>query len=464
MLLVSYPYPLQSYKFQYAILDPHTPTTNINNLRRMGTARGFGFLLTAPTSWTPLLPSLSDVMNTNRQFFLENGDQLDLHNDVIVAASGEYSRYTGGGVVEKEKVTNDGDYEIEITLVEPLPDIEEDDDEESDETLTLWFTSEGGYYNPFLAVNEPFEQIGESFRNPIYNDTNTSLSTRVGTNQGFSYQFPNVTFNPTLVPYNGNRKFIMDDGEMDIFNVVVLGGTGQYRKFTGTEFKQDIISPDPNWVATATFSTATEPSSTPITPQEEEGEVVSDGDAKATYDFKLIGGDAGFSDFILDYNTKQEIGNRFQNPVLNPSGKRIGTNQGFRFDFPPDEYTNNKPFYMANRFFQLEDGELNVMNEVIVLGTGIYSKYTGGYLNETLISVNPFETEITLVEKSSSSTSDDVDMDDTSNTDEEEVVEEVEDSGGNDIKSEACTMKKTGSCILYVGATAAWLVSSNVIW
>ena len=120
---------------------------------------------------------------------------------------------------------------------------------------------------------------------------------------------------------------------------------------------------------------------------------------------------------------------------------------------------------MANRFFQLEYGELNVMNEVIVSGTGIYSKYTGGYLNETLISVDPFETEITLVEKSSSSTSDDdVDMDDTSNTDEEEVVEEVEDSGGNDIKSEACTMKKTGSCILYVGATAAWLVSSNVIW
>ena len=76
----------------------------------MGTARGFGFI-TAPTSWT-LLPSLSDIMNTNRQFFIENGDQLDLHNNVIVAASGEYARYTGGSVVEKEVVTNDGDYEI----------------------------------------------------------------------------------------------------------------------------------------------------------------------------------------------------------------------------------------------------------------------------------------------------------------------------------------------------------------
>ena len=425
----------------------------------MGTARGFGFL-TAPTSWT-LLPSLSDIMNTNRQFFIENGDQLDLHNNVIVAASGEYARYTGGSVVEKEKITNDGDYEIEITLVEPLPDVEE---EESDETLTLWFTSEGGYYNPFMAVNEPFEQIGEAFKNPIYNDTNTSLSSRVGTNQGFSYQFPNVTFNPTLVPYNGNRKFIMDDGEMDIFNVVVLSGTGPYRKFTGTEFKQDIISPDPNWVATATFSTATEPSSTPITPQEEEGEVVSDGDTKATtYDFKLIGGDAGFSDFILDYNTKQEIGNRFQNPVLDPLGNRIGTNQGFRFDFPPDEYTKNKPFYMANRFFQLKDGELNVMNEVIVLGTGIYSKYTGGYLNETLISVDPFETEITLVEKSSSSTSDDdVDMDDTSNAG-EDVVEEVDDSSGDEIRSVACVVKKTSS-VACMGAAAAWLVSINAIW
>jgi len=437
-------------QFQYAILDPHTPTTNINNLRRMGTARGFGFL-TAPTSWT-LFPSSSDVMNTNRQFFIENGDQLDLHNNIIVAASGEYAKYTGGSVVQKEVLTNDGDYEIEITLVEPLSDIEED---ESDETLTLWFTSEGGYYNPFMAVNEPFEQIGESFRNPIYNDTNTSLSTRVGTNQGFSYQFPNVTFNPTLVPYNGNRKFIMDDGEMDIFNVVVLRGTGPYRKFTGTEFKQDIISPDPAWIATATFSiTATEP--TAVSPEE----VVSDGDAKATtYDFKLVGGEAGFSDYILDYNTKQEIGNRFQNPVLNPSGKRIGTNQGFRFDFPPDEYTKNKPFYMANRFFQLKDGELNVMNEVIVLGTGIYSKYTGGHLNETLISVDPFETEITLVEKSSSASDDE--GDETPNTEGE--VEEVDESSGDDTKSEARVMKKTSS-VAYMGAAAAWLVSSNVIW
>ena len=248
MLLDSYILSLQSYKFQYAILDPHTPTTNINNLRRMGTARGFGFI-TAPTSWT-LLPSLSDIMNTNRQFFIENGDQLDLHNDVIVAASGKYARYTGGSVVQKEKVTNDGDYEIEITLVEPLPDEEEESD---DETLTLRYTSDGGYYNPFLAVIEPFDQIGESFRNPIYNDTNISSSSRVGTNQGFGYVFPNVTFNPTLSPFQGNRKFIMDDGEMDMFNQVVLGGTGPYRKFTGTQFIQDIISPDPNWVATASL-------------------------------------------------------------------------------------------------------------------------------------------------------------------------------------------------------------------
>jgi len=251
----------------------------------------------------------------------------------------------------------------------------------------------------------------------------------------------------------------MDDGEMDIFNVVVLRGTGPYRKFTGTEFKQDIISPDPAWIATATFSTATE--QTAVSPEE----VVSDGDAKATtYDFKLVGGEAGFSDYILDYNTKQEIGNRFQNPVLNPSGKRIGTNQGFRFDFPSNEYTKNKPFYMANRFFQLKDGELNVMNEVIVLGTGIYSKYTGGHLNETLISVDPFETEITLVEKSSSSISDDeMETVETSSVD-EEVVEEVDDSRGDDIRSVACVVEKTSSVAYMGAAAAAWLVSSNVIW
>ena len=424
-------------QFQYSILDPHTPTTNINNLRRLGTARGFGFFTSVSTNNDTVININTEgvLANTNRQFFIEDGSQLDLHNDMIVSASGRFAKYTGGSIAEKFIIDKVNDsYEIEISLIEPEL-YEGDEDEESDDEITIRITSDG-YYNAFVAVIEPYEQIGEAFQNPVY-DTRALNSSTIGINQGFGYNFPNVTFNPTMSTWQGNQKLIMNDGEMEMFNQVVLRGTGPYRKFVGVEATQDIISFDPNWVTDVTFS-ATKPS----TPDDEEVEL--DGDTKAkTYDFKLIGGDAGFSDYILDYNTQQEIGNRFQNPVLNPTGKRIGTNQGFRFNFPPDEYTKNKPFYMANRLFQLEDGELNVMNELIVSATGIYSKYLGGYLNETLISSDPFTSEITLVEKIDSSASDDVmETDETSSTN-DDVVEEVEDSSGDDIKSGAHRMEMT---------------------
>ena len=419
----------------------------------MGTARGFGFFTSSSTVSTNNdtiinINTEGVLSNTNRQLFIEDGSQLDLQNEMIVAASGRYVKYTGGSIAEKFIIDKVNDsYDIEISLIEPEL-YEGDKDEESDDEITIRITSDG-YYNAFMAVIEPHEQIGEAF----IQSTRALNSSTIGINQGSGYIFPNVTFNPTMSTWQGNQKFIMNDGEMEMFNQVVLRGTGPYRKFVGIEATQDIISIDPNWVADLTFS-ATKPS----TPDEEEVEL--DGDNKdTTYDFKLIGGDAGFSDYILDYNTQQEIGNRFQNPVLNPSGKRIGTNQGFRFNFPPDEYTKNKPFYMANRLFQLEDGELNVMNELIVSATGIYSKYLGGYFNETLISSDPFTSEITLVEKINSSASDDsMETDETSNTN-DDVVEEVEDSSGDDIKSGAHRKEMTGS-ISYV-KVAAW---SALFW
>jgi hypothetical protein len=415
----------------------------------LGTARGFGFF-TSNNDTVININTEGVLANTNRQFFIEDGSQLDLHNDMIVAASGRFAKYTGGSIAEKFIIDKVNDsYEIEVTLIEP--DLDQGDEDEESDDITIRITSDG-YYNAFVAVIEPYEQIGEAFQNPVY-DTRSLNSSTIGINQGFGYNFPNVTFNPTISTWQGNQKFIMNDGEMEMFNQVVLRGTGPYKKFVGTKATQDIISYDPNWVTDATFSTTK-----PSTPDEEEVEL--DGDNKATtYDFKLIGGDAGFSDYILDYNTQQKIGNRFQNLVLNPTGKRIGTNQGFRFNFPPDEYTKNKPFYMANRLFQLEDGELNVMNELIVSATGIYSKYLGGYLNETLISSDPFTSEITLVEKINSSASDDAtETDETSNTN-ADVVEEVEDSSGDDIKSGA-HRKEITSSLSYV-KVAAW---SALFW
>ena len=143
-MMCSYQYFLTPHtthtQFQYEILDPHTPTTNINNLRRLGTLRGFGFFTNNDTVIN--INTEGVLANTNRQFFIEDGDQLDLQNDVIVAASGRYAKYTGGSIAEKFIIDKVNDsYEIEITLIEPELD-EVDEDQESDD-ITIRITSDG---------------------------------------------------------------------------------------------------------------------------------------------------------------------------------------------------------------------------------------------------------------------------------------------------------------------------------
>ena len=67
------------------------------------------------------------------------------------------------------------------------------------------------------------------------------------------------------------------------------------------------------------------------------------------YDLHIT--DVRWSDIILDCDTKEKIGKRFQNPVYDPTSKRIGTDRGYHFYFSTDanKYTEGKPYYLANQ-------------------------------------------------------------------------------------------------------------------
>ena len=112
------------------------------------------------------------------------------------------------------------------------------------------------------------------------------------------------------------------------------------------------------------------------------------------YDFSVTS-EGGFYSSI-DNATGIQIGERFQNNAISPDGNMIGISQGFAFNFEPD--TSPDP---ANRnwIFFLEGGQLDVLDQAIVSGTGKYEKYTGGTVQQQITSVDPtYTSEITLVE------------------------------------------------------------------
>lgn len=112
------------------------------------------------------------------------------------------------------------------------------------------------------------------------------------------------------------------------------------------------------------------------------------------YDF-IITSKGGFYEAITDVNGTQ-IGERFQNPAINQAGDQIGTSQGFGYSFAPNSTSDpaNK-----NRIFFLDDGQIELMDEAIVVATGSYEKYTGGRISENIASFVPdYTLEITLLE------------------------------------------------------------------
>jgi hypothetical protein len=177
---------------------------------------------------------------------------------------------------------------------------------------------------------------------------------------------------------------------------VIIGATGSYEKYTGGRVSQNIVSVDPDYVAEITLI---EPESNPTVDK-----------TQHVYERFQITAEGGFYLPFTSQDEKQ-FGEMFQNPIYFENtttggwGALMGSiniNQGFAFNYN----TSSDPFIAAqrtlllNRMFFLPGGELTVLDEAIVQGTGVYYKYTGGSLNETVLSNDPtYIAEITLVEK-----------------------------------------------------------------
>jgi hypothetical protein len=184
---------------------------------------------------------------------------------------------------------------------------------------------------------------------------------------------------------------------MIIFNEIVMHATGKYAKFTGATLNEKALSSDPNYVAEITVAVPTTISHPDATTGN--AYILAEG---ATYDFRITA-EGGFYDPIQSVDGEGnviQIGERFRNAVFTHSGNRIGTNQGYAFNFPVTNFT--REMTMGNRVFFLQNGTLNVFNEIIVQATGIYRDFAGGRFQEVIVSSDPiFVSEVTMIPPSS---------------------------------------------------------------
>jgi hypothetical protein len=346
--------------------------------RRIGTNQGYSFDFDNRTSY-----------NFNNILFLGDGNEIYWMDGAIISATGIYEQYQGGSL-EMNVLEMDPAFVAELTLVEPPPS--EENDDSSGSSTKLRITSEGGYYLPITSSNG--DQIGQLFQNPITMPDSKTPNQTVGINQGFSFLFPQDDYINAVLGYSspeqvlGNRVFMFRGNDtvandLLVFNEQVIHATNSLEKYEGTTLSEEILSTDPNYVADISLAVLSEGDS--------KEEYISNG----PYDFRITS-KGGFYDPILDAKGEM-IGERFQNPVMNSSNVRIGTNQGYGFNFPSSNFV--PPIAQGNRLFYLEEGTLDVLNEVIVAASGIYSKYSGGRFQETIVSYNPvFVSEIILLE------------------------------------------------------------------
>ena len=316
--------------------------------------------------------------------FFGDAGELDAIDLYILSGSGDFEKLSGGYM--PWKTLSDNPYVAEISLLESDAATNNEDQMDTLDELTIRITSEGGSYTPIVGEEG---QIGQVFQNPIIQNGDV-----IGINQGYSFLFPDNPYitdtweNPhTLELVMGNRQLFFDDGnQMTVLNELVVDASGPYVKFKGTYLNETIIEADPNYIADITLAAAVDAD------DEEEIELYSP--TEGTYDFKITS-DGGYYAAINNPEGTQ-IGERFQNPVYNNAGERVGTNQGYGFNFPSVEYT--RALAQGNRIFYLDGGTLDVFNEIIAGASGKYSAYAGGRFSEKIVSYNPvFESEITLV-------------------------------------------------------------------
>ncbi|KAL3800908.1 hypothetical protein ACHAW5_009918 [Stephanodiscus triporus] len=327
--------------------------------------------------------------NVNEYMFLDGGDCIYLET-YIVACTGKYERYTGG-TLREVVISEDPNFVSELTLYERDDGPTTADDSGNGDAVMTAFrvTSPGAYYYSMIA-DQNNSEIGSKFQDLILDSSGNA----VGVNQGFAYYFPNDTFINNLGyssdTGNENRIFQFDNGEYILaIDDAIVYGSGPYQKFQGSIFLEESISTSPIYVSDITL----------VVDDETVAAGAGAGDASGGDAMLNVISEGGFHEAITDPETGYEIGARFQNPVLDPStGERIGTNQGSGFYFPPAPYTRDVQY--GNRHFFLKEGTFIIYNGVVVGANGIYKKYVGGIIQETVNSMTPYNSTILLVEPS----------------------------------------------------------------
>ena len=362
--------------FQDAVYD------NSGEGNRIGTAQGYAYYHDAPprddganinnnygwgqTSWK---------WNVNKIMFLDEGDIILLDN-YIIAATGKYSKYAGGSIVENN---NELDYTTaEITLMErgtaaatAAATTTTEATAESVTQSTFRIDGIDGYYYPITNANGT-TQIGEKFQNTMLHIDDTSDT--VGMTRGYGYTFPSETFLSeslgveSAAAINSNRIFQFNDGEyVYAINNGIVFGSGPYAKYERGIYIEDIYDSSITFIPDS--------SSTATTDDKDE-----EGDDPTMY-ITTVG---RFYEPIFDPRTNEEIGNRFQNPIYDSSSKdanRIGTEQGYVFNFP--SATNTRDLSQGNRQLYLIDGTITIYNDIVVAATGRYTRYIQKILLET---------------------------------------------------------------------------------
>ena len=356
--------------------------------------------------------------NYNNVYHFQDDDvtisTINVFNEYIMSANGTYAQYSGG-TISFNILTYDPAYIAEVTLVEPPPlPSPTTTDTDADETMTLRITNEDGWTE---AINQEDPVADDDANDGRYDDVSIGLrfqdnviktdgtnNTVMGINTGFLYRFPKLDGIDT--DWNTNRKITMRDSDTDgdssdetilIFNDVIVYATGKYSQFVGP-FVEDVVpvsDQQPYFIADMTLSKSTTSTTTQNLPSDND-----DDDNDGSYDF-IIKSEGGFFSDINDVLTGDPIGNRYQNPILDLNGKRIGFNQGYGFNFPVPgaEFNVSINPWQENRRLFFNDGSImGVFNDYIVSASGNYTKYQGGQLSENVISMNPiWVAEVTLI-------------------------------------------------------------------
>jgi len=220
---------------------------------------------------------------------------------------------------------------------------------------------------------------------------------------GFLFKFPKLEGIDTW--WNSNEQYNLHendgdgvlDGTILMFNDVIVYATGNYSQFVGGQFHEDIVpvsDQQPYFVADITLSQSTTDNTENPPPD------TDDDDNDGSYNF-IIKAEGGFFSSIDDVLTGDPIGERFQNPIIDPNGTRIGTNQGYAFNFPMPaaEFNLTTTLFQENRRLFFNDGSImEIFNGYIVSASGNYTKYQGGQFLQNVISNSPnWAAEVTLI-------------------------------------------------------------------